>query len=163
METLFQPYVLASCESPGKKINCPVAEAAVRTPVTKPRLATNQRFATVAAKTSAIEPVPTPTITPQVAINCQGAEIKMVRKAPIEIVVSADITTLRIPNFSISAAANGDIKPKRRTLIATAKEISERDHPKATSSGTIRTDGAERKPAVAISVAKVTATAIQPG
>jgi hypothetical protein len=87
----------------------------------------------------------------------------MVRKAPIEIVVSADITTRRIPNFSISAAAKGDINPKRRTFIATAKEISERDQPKASSSGTMRTDGADLNPAVAISVAKVTATAIQPG
>ena len=87
----------------------------------------------------------------------------MVRNAPKETVVSADITTLRIPNFSISAAAKGETKPKRRTLIATAKEISERDQPKASSSGTISTDGADRNPAVAIKVAKVTATANQPG
>jgi hypothetical protein len=86
-----------------------------------------------------------------------------VRNAPNETVVSADITTLRIPNFSISAAANGETSPKRRTFIAIASEISERDQPKASSRGTIRTDGADLKPAVAINVAKVTATANQPG
>jgi hypothetical protein len=89
--------------------------------------------------------------------------MKIVRNAPIETVVSADITTRRIPNFSIRAAANGETKPKRRTFIAIASEISDRDQPKASSSGTIKTDGAERKPAVAIKVTKVTATAIQPG
>ena len=89
--------------------------------------------------------------------------MKIVRNAPSETVVSADITTLRIPNFSIRAAANGETKPKRRTFIAIASEISDLDQPKASSSGTIKTDGAERKPAVAIKVTKVTATAIQPG
>ena len=44
-----------------------------------------------------------------------------------------------------------------------AKEISERDQPNAFSSGTINTEGADLNPAVAISVTKVTATAIQPG
>jgi hypothetical protein len=48
-------------------------------------------------------------------------------------------------------------------FIATANETSERDQPKASSSGTINTEGADLNPAVAISVAKVTATAIQPG
>ena len=89
--------------------------------------------------------------------------MKIVRNAPSETVVSADITTLRIPNFSIRAAANGETKPKRRTFIAIASEISDRDQPKASSSGTIKTDGADRNPAVAIKVTKVTATAIQPG
>jgi hypothetical protein len=70
---------------------------------------------------------------------------------------------LRIPNFSIRAAANGETSPKRRIFIATASEISERDQPKASSNGTINTEGADLNPAVAISVAKVIATAIQPG
>ena len=87
----------------------------------------------------------------------------MVRNAPTEIVVNADITTRRIPNFSMSAAANGDIRPKRMRFIAMASEISEVDQPKASCRGIIRTVGAERKPAVAIKVTKVTATAIQPG
>ena len=45
------------------------------------------------------------------------------------------------------------------TAIATC----ERDQPKASSSGTIRTDGADLNPAVAIKVKKVTIAAIQPG
>ena len=69
----FHPYIPDKCVRPGKKINCPVAEAAVSPPITNPRRLTNHLFATVAAKTSAIEPVPTPTITPHVAINCHGA------------------------------------------------------------------------------------------
>ena len=89
--------------------------------------------------------------------------MKIVRNAPRETVVNADITTRRIPNFSMSAAANGEIRPKRSTFIAIASEISERDQPKASCSGMINTDGADRNPAVAIKVAKVTATAIQPG
>lgn len=163
IETFFQLYVRARYERPGKKINCPVAEAAVRSPVTNPRLATNHRFATVAAKTRAIEPVPVPTITPHVAINCHGDLIKIVNSAPIETVVKADMTTRRIPNFSISAAANGEISPDRRTLIAMASDMSERDQPNAFSKGTIKTEGAERNPAVTIKVTNVTATATQPG
>jgi hypothetical protein len=76
---------------------------------------------------------------------------------------SADITTLRTVKRSMSAAAKGATNPKSITLIATAREISERDHPKASSRGTISTEGADLKPAVAIKVKKVTVTAIQPG
>jgi hypothetical protein len=45
----------------------------------------------------------------------------------------------------------------------TANEIWERDQPKASSNGTINTDGADLNPAVAMRVKKVTVTAIQPG
>ena len=76
---------------------------------------------------------------------------------------SAAITTLRTVNLSISAAAKGATRPKSRTLIETAAEICERDQPKASSRGTIRTEGADLNPAVAIKVKKVTVTAIQPG
>ena len=73
------------------------------------------------------------------------------------------MTTRRMPNFSIKAAANGETSPKSKRLTAIASDISERDQPKALSSGTTKTVGAERNPAVAIKVTKVTATAIQPG
>ena len=69
----FQPCNSDKRESPGRKINCPAAPAAVKPPITIPRRLTNQRLATVAANTNAIEPVPTPTMTPHVATNCQGA------------------------------------------------------------------------------------------
>ncbi len=49
----------------GRKTSCPEAPAAVRTPVTRPRRATNQRLVTVAANAMAMEPVPRPTSSPQ--------------------------------------------------------------------------------------------------
>ena len=49
----------------------PAAPPAVSTPITSPRRLTNQRFAMVAAKTSAIDPVPRPISTPQVSTSCQ--------------------------------------------------------------------------------------------
>ena len=162
-ETLFHPYVTAKCESSGKKTNWPVAVAAVSAPTTIPFRATNQRFAIVAAKTSAIEPAPTPTPMPHNAHKCHGCEINTVELELSATTASADITTLRTVKRSIRAAANGATKPKSSTLIATAAEICERDQPKASSSGTIKTDGADLNPAVAISVKKVTATAIHPG
>ena len=117
----------------------------------------------VAAKTSAMDPAPTPTPIPHSAHKCHGCVIKIVELELIATTESADITTLRTVNRSIKAAANGATSPKSNTLIATAAEICERDQPNASSSGTIRTEGADLNPAVAISVKKVTATAIQPG
>ena len=61
----------------GRKISWPVALAAVRMPITRPRRATNQRLAMVAAKTRAIEPVPRPISTPQVSTSCQPWVTKM--------------------------------------------------------------------------------------
>jgi hypothetical protein len=89
--------------------------------------------------------------------------MKMVDVALIETSASADITTLRTVKRSMSAAANGATRPKSSTLIDTAREICERDQPKASSSGTMSTDGADRYPAEAIKVKKVTVTAIHPG
>ena len=99
------------CESPGKKISCPVAELAVKTPMTIPRLSTNQRLATVAAKTRASEPVLAPTTKPHRSISCHGAFMKIVSPAPTLTDSRADITTLRIPKRSMRAAANGATKP----------------------------------------------------
>ena len=88
-----------------------MADAAVKPPITIPLRFTNQRLATVAAKTKAIEPVPMPTMTPHVATNCHGAFIWVVRKAPVLTVVSAAITTLRTVKRSIRAAAKGAVRP----------------------------------------------------
>ena len=144
-------------------MSCPVAVAAVSAPTTIPFLSTNQRLAIVAAKTSAIDPAPVPTPIPQSAHKCHGCVIKIVEDELIATTMRADITTLRTVNRSMSAAANGATKPKSSTLIDTAKETCERDHPKASSSGTISTEGADLNPAVAIKVKKVTVAAIQPG
>ena len=87
----------------------------------------------------------------------------MVASAPSPTTVSAHITTFRIPNLSISAAAKGAVNPNKRTFTETASEIESRDQPKASCSGIIKTDGAERNPAFATKVRKVTAAAIQAG
>ena len=64
MPTVRHPWWSASRVSNGKKTNWPLAVAAVRAPVTRPRRFTNQREATVEANTVAIEPEPVPTTTP---------------------------------------------------------------------------------------------------
>lgn len=79
--------------------------------MTSPRRAVNQRPVTVAAKASAIEPLPRPTSTPQDRTSCQLAVMKTVSPAPAAITVRATATTRRIPNRSISAAANGAVSP----------------------------------------------------
>ena len=162
-DTLFQPFISARYESPGKKISCPVAELAVNNPITIPRFSTNQRFATVAAKTRASEPVLIPMTNPQSAINCHGADMNIVSAEPMLTEVSADITTLRIPKRSIRAAAKGATSPYTSTLIAIANEICSRPQPNASSSGIIRTDEALRNPAAVTRVKNVTPTANQAG
>jgi hypothetical protein len=73
------------------------------------------------------------------------------------------MTTLRIPKRSINAAANGAVKPKSKTFTDIANEISSLPHPKESSRGIIKTDGADLKPDVAINVKKVMIAAIQAG
>ena len=131
----------------GRKINWPVAAAAVRTPITSPRRATNQRLATVAANTRAIDPVPSPISTPQVSISCHPCETKMVNPLPAATKTRAALVMVRMPNRSMSAAANGAISPYKIRLRLTALDISERDQPNSASIGTINTPGAERNPA----------------
>ena len=95
----------------GRKISWPVELAAEKRPVTTPRCRTNQRLATIAPKTSAIAPVPTPTGTPQRSQSCQAEVISRVSPAPAETSTSAQATTRRMPKRSISAAANGAVRP----------------------------------------------------
>ncbi len=65
----------------------------------------------VVANAPAIEPLPSPTNTPQHSTSCQGSRISMVRPEPTEMVSSAQTTISRTPNRSISAAANGAVRP----------------------------------------------------
>ena len=58
-----------------------------------------------------MEPVPSPTSTPQQRISCQLAVMNTVSPLPAETTSSAAVTTLRMPKRSISAAANGDVSP----------------------------------------------------
>jgi hypothetical protein len=83
----------------------------VSTPETSPRRATNHRPVTVATSASAIEPVPSPTSTPQHSTSCQLAVMNTVRPLPAATTTSATVTTERMPKRSISAAANGAVRP----------------------------------------------------
>ena len=66
--------------------------------------------------------------------------------------------TRRTPKRSMSAAENGAVSPKSRRPSEIATEIVARDQPNSCCSGTISTPGVARKPAVVISVTKVTST-----
>ena len=72
---------------------------------------TNQRLVTVATSANAIDPVPSPTSTPQHSTSCQLAVMKTVSPLPAATIKSAAVTTARMPNRSISAAANGEVRP----------------------------------------------------
>ena len=106
-----QPTDPASEAMSGRNTRPPAAWAAVSTPDTSPRRRTNQRPVTVATKASAIDPVPTPTSTPQRRTSCQAAVMKTVSPLPAATSRSATVTTRRIPNRSISAAAKGETSP----------------------------------------------------
>jgi hypothetical protein len=142
-----QPCVVASAASRGRKINCPVAPAAVRTPVMMPRRAMNQRPVTVATKARAIDPVPSPTSTPQHRMSCQLDRMNTVSPLPAATRVSATATTRRMPKRSISAAANGAVRPNSSRLTETATDIVPRDQPNSCCSGVINTPGVARNPA----------------
>ena len=93
----------------GRNASCPVALPAVRTPTTRPRRCTNHWSATVAANTSAIEPVPRPIMRPQVSTSTHGAVANTLSPAPAATSSSAAVVTRRRPNFAMSAAANGAV------------------------------------------------------
>ncbi len=160
-DAVRQPDRSTRTATSGRKTSCPVALPAVRMPVTRPRRAVNHRLATVAAKTSAIEPVPTPTRTPQHATSCQLEVMRVVSALPSAMASSAVVTTRRIPKRSISAAANGAVRPKSSRLTETASETVEVLQPNSSCSGTMNTLGVARKPAAPTSTAKVTAATPQ--
>ena len=85
----------------------------------------------------------------------------VVRRAPVATVISAPTVTARTPKRSISAAANGPVRPKRIRLMETAIEITARFQPNSFCSGTIKTPGVARKPAAPMRAMKVTAATIQ--
>jgi hypothetical protein len=57
----------------------------------------------------------------------------------------------------MSAAANGEIRPKSTRLMDTAAEIVARDQPNSSWSGSIRTLGTARKPAAPMRVTNAAA------
>ena len=131
--------------------------------MTRPRRATNHRLAMVAAKTMAIEPVPSPISRPQVSASCQPWLTKMVSPLPAATRTRAKQVTWRMPKRSISAAANGAIRPYRIRLMLTALDIRVRGQPNSSSSGTIKTPGAARKPAAPTRAMNATTATHQAG
>ena len=147
----------------GRKTSWPAALPAVRMPITSPRFLTNQVLAMVAANTRAMEPVPSPISRPQVSRICHDWFTSTVRALPAPISTRAVAVTARMPNRSISAAANGAVSPKRTRLMLTAADSTVVDQPNSCCNGTIRTPGAARKPAAPTSARNATAATIQAG
>ncbi len=156
-----QPCCSTSRASSGMKTRLPAAPPAVSTPVTRPCLALNQRPETVVAKAPAIEPLPSPTRTPQHRISCQLCVIRTVRPAPVEMVSSAQTTTSRTPKRSISAAANGAVSPYSVRLTETALAIVACDQPNSLFSASIIRPGVERNPAEPTRTSSATAATTQ--
>ena len=106
-----QPGPAASATITGRNTSWPVALAAEKIPVTRPRWASNHRLATMAPNTRAMDPVPAPMATPQSSHSCQAAVMKVVRALAVPTRAREIATTRRMPNRSISAAANGAVSP----------------------------------------------------
>ena len=151
------------CAMVGRKISCPVALAAVRMPETRPRRATNQRPTTVATSAMAIDPVPSPTMTPHSSTSCHEAVMNTVSPLPAATISNAIDTTRRTPKRSISAAANGAVIPNRARFTDRAIEIVPIDQPNSARSGSIITLGVARKAAAPSSARNVAAAAHQAG
>lgn len=156
-----QPYASDSAATTGRKISWPVALAAVSTPVTRPRRATNQRIAMVATKAVDREPVPRPTRTPQSRTSCHASVMNTASPVPAATSVSAPMTTGRTPSLSMSAAENGAVSPKSAMFTDIAAPIVACDQPNSRCSGSIITPGTDRNPAAPSIVTKATPATIQ--
>ena len=66
-----------------------------------------------------------------------------------------------MPKRSISAAANGAVRPNSSRLTETASEMVPRDQPNSSCSGSISAPGVARKPAAPMSATKATAATSQ--
>ena len=133
-----------------------MAPAAVSTPLTRPRRATNQRAVTTATSDIDIAPVPSPTSRPQQRMSCHDAVIQIGRIDPMLTRTSAQATTRRIPNRSISAAENGAVRPNSTRFTETASPITPTGQPNSSCSGVMSTPGVDRNPAAPIAVKNAT-------
>src|ERR1700679_27597 len=70
--TGFQPWPSAIADRTGMKTRVPVEVEAANSPITRPRLVTNQRLTMAADSTLVMQPEPMPDTTPQVSTSCQG-------------------------------------------------------------------------------------------
>src|SRR5258706_426508 len=66
-----QPWSWAIADKTGMKISVPVEVEAANSPITNPRLVTNQRLTMTADSTLVMQPEPMPETTPQVSTNSQ--------------------------------------------------------------------------------------------
>src|SRR5665213_3242348 len=66
-----QPWLCAIADRTGMKISVPVEVEAANSPITSPRLVTNQRLTMVADRTLVTQPEPMPGATPQLSTSCQ--------------------------------------------------------------------------------------------
>src|SRR5579883_1693093 len=160
--TQRQPKWVATAASSGRKTSWPVAVLAAKSPMTNPRLLTNQRLAIVALSTCAMQPVPIPTNRPQVRISCQGAVMNELDATAMTSSDSANSTVARTPKVCIAAPANGPMQPNRSKLSDIATEMVARSQPNASCRGTIKTPGVARTPADASRVTKTNPTTTHP-
>jgi hypothetical protein len=106
-----QPPASAMAARAGSSSRVPVAVLAVSSPITKPRLVTNQRLTMVAPSTMATQPDPRPDSTPQVSMSCQGWLMRLLAAVEAAISSSAATSVRLMPKLCISAAAKGPTMP----------------------------------------------------
>src|SRR4051812_1892040 len=162
-DAVRQPTEPARAATIGRNTSWPVAPPAVRMPITRPRRSTNQRFAIVAANTIAIEPVPRPISTPQVMSSWNDSVMNTVSPLPSDTISNATVVTVRMPNLSINAAANGAVRPYSRRLTLTASDMTLVDQPNSSCRGTNSAPGAARNPAAPTRATKAVAATSQAG
>ncbi len=157
-----QPMASVTCARIGRKTNCPVATLADKMPTTRPRRATNQRAADGRAKdhrcharAKSDDESPQRDQVPGLR-HGEGGE-----KASSNDRQRRD-DDLRNPKRSISAAANGAIRPNSKRRIDSADEIWVVDQPNSFSSGRMKTPGAPTEAELISDVKNVTATMTQP-
>ena len=92
-----QPQCSIIQAATGKNASCPVAELAASAPITSPRRPTNQRFATTAPSTSAVRPVPMPSIRLQTMNSCHNCEASVTSAMPEPTSASPVHITARSP------------------------------------------------------------------
>ena len=100
--------------------------------------------------------MPVPTQTPQSSVICHWCCMRVVSATEMASNATAPATRRRSPQRCMADAANGPIRPNSAMLIATAAEMTVRLQPNSCSSGTIRSAGVARTPAVMRRTVKVT-------
>ena len=121
----------------GTKSSCPAANAAVRTPTTKPRLFTNHLDATVAVRPKPIMPEAEPKNTPIAIKKCQVSKEIIHNPKPTILSPMAVRTTGVTPKFNISAPLKGARHASVKNMRPIAFEISEICHPYSSVIGRI--------------------------